>query len=315
MRAWRVIEADGLVKSFGFRKTNLAVDGVSFSVEKGERLGLLGAPGAGKTTLLRMLSVTLRPDEGTLRIGDLDGEKGPVAVRELLGYAPEGVDLRGWETGEAFLRFWGRVSGLSGRERTARIGRAVAFLEIGARMTEPLAELTIEVQKRFVLAQALLTDPDILVLDEPMTGLDVPERRWLGRKLEELGREGTTIVMSSALLEDVRWTSDRVAVMAEGRLTEIMKTDDLLTKIGEGKSARIFVQSDPLSSSVLQSLKGVAGVVDVQSRTTATIVYIKPGAVSVDSIREVLASLDVEVRGITEAELRLGDVFSTIHTT
>ncbi|MEE9592580.1 MAG: hypothetical protein V3W28_03250, partial [Thermoplasmata archaeon] len=99
------------------------------------------------------------------------------------------------------------------------------------------------------------------------------------------------------------------------RLTEVMKTDDLLRKIGEGKNARIFVESDPLPSSALQALKGVEGVVDVQSRTTATIVYVKPGTVSADSIREVLASQDVEVRGIREAELRLGDVFSTIHTT
>jgi ABC-2 type transport system ATP-binding protein len=315
MRAWAVIEADGLVKSFGFRKTNLAVDGVSFSVETGTRLSLLGAPGAGKTTLLRMLSITLRPDEGTIRVGDVNGEEGPVAARELLGYAPEGVDLRGWQTGEAFLRFWARVSGLSGRGRTTRIEEVVAFLEIGDHVTEPLAELAIEIQRRFVLAQALLTDPDILVLDEPMTGLSEPERRFLGGKFQELGGEGKTVVMSTALLEDVRVSSDRVAIMADGRLTEVMTTDDLLGKIGEGKNARIFVESDPLPSAALQALKRVAGVVDVQSRTTATIVYIRPGAVSVDAIRKVLASQGVEVRGIREAELRLGDVFSTIHTT
>lgn len=310
-----MIEADGLVKSFGFRKTYLAVDGVSFSVKKGTRLGLLGAPGAGKTTLLRMLSTTLRPDEGTLRLGDHDGIERPVAARNLLAYMPEGMDLSGWETGEAFLRFWGRVSGLSGKARSERIERVVEFLDLGEALTEPLVELTIELQRRFVLAQALLTDPELLVLDEPMTGLSELERRFLAGKLEELGKEGKTIVLSSPMLEDVRGSSDRVAIMAEGRLTEIMNTDDLLSKIGNEKNARIFVDSDPLPSPVIQALKDLAGVVDVQPKITATIVYVKPGTVSPDLIRQILASHDVEVRGIREAELRLGDVFNSIRTT
>ncbi len=315
MRALRVIEADGLVKSFGFRRPNLAVDRVSFSVETGTRVGLLGAVGAGKTTLLRMLGMTLRPDEGTLRVGDFDGIERPDEARKLLGYAPEGVDLRGWKTGEAFLRFWGRVSGLSGRERIARIEEVVTFLEIGGLATEPLAELAFEVQRRFILAQALLADPDLLVLDEPMTGLSEPERRFLAGKLEELGNQGKTIVLSSALLEDVRASSDRVVIMVDGRLTRVMKTGELLSKIGEEKNARIFVESDPLPSPALQALKGMAGVVDVQPKTTATVVYIKPGAVSADSIREMLASQGVEVRAIREAKLRLGDVFNSLHTT
>ncbi|MFQ6012925.1 MAG: ABC transporter ATP-binding protein [Thermoplasmata archaeon] len=308
-----MIEADGLVKSFGFRKTIRAIDHVSFSAKKGTRLGFLGTKGSGKTTLLRILSTTLRPDEGTLRLGDLDGIRKPAAARRHLGYMPEGMDLSGWGTGKQYLRFWGMVSGIAGGARNAAIERVVEYLEVGDHVTEDLTELTVEMLRRITLAQALLTDPEVLILDEPMTGLSGFERGFIGGKLEELAKEGKTIVLSSHLLEDIRASSDRVAIMSEGRLTEVLGIGDLLRKIGEGKDARIFVDSDPLPSKAIQSLKGLKGVVDVRSAATATVVYVRPGEVGPDSIRDVLASQGIEVRGIREAKLKLGDVFSSIH--
>lgn len=309
-----MIEVEGLVKTFGWRETTLVLDHVSFAVPRGKRFGVLGAGGTGKTTLLRILATTLRPSEGSVRVGGHDVATEPGAVREIMGYVPQDLDLHWWRNGEDYLVFWSRAGGLSSRDRRARIQAVVDFLELEPVLDDNPAEYTVDKQRRLVLAQALLQDPELLILDEPMIGMGDEGREFLVTKLERLAKEGKTVVMGSPFLEDVRAACDHVAVIADGRLTQTFTVGELLHKIGEGRDARVFVDCDGLSGEAVAAVQEVPGVVDVRTTETATIVYITPMQVRMDEIRSVLESHGVTVRGLRQAHLKLGDVFATLYT-
>lgn len=309
-----MIEVGGLVKIYGSRETIPALNNISFTVNKGWSFGILGSRGAGKTTLLRILATTLSPTEGNVRVGGHDVLNGTSGVRGRIGYAPENVDLRSWRAGIDYLRFWGRASGLASAEREARIEEVLGFLELREEVTEEVGSYTIELQRRLALAQSLLTDPDVLLLDEPLVGLGTGARRFLADRLVELRTRGKTIILSSSLLADIRATCDHVAVMSGGMMTKVFGTAELLTKIGEGRDARIFVDCDPLGADAIAALREIRGVVDARSSESANLVYVKPGEVTPEEVREVLEAQGVKVKGVRMAELKLGDVFSTLHT-
>ncbi len=308
-----VIQVEGLVKTYGFRRTSIALDRISFTVPKGSRFGLLGEKGTGKSTVLRILATVLRPTAGTVRVGGHDIDAEPMQARKLIGFAPQDLDLSGWRTGAAYLRFWMRASGLPPGAGQVRIGEVVEFLGLASEIGSDPALCTFDMQKRLNLAQALLTEPEVLLLDEPLTGLPEASHRFLVERLERLATEGKTIVLTSPLLADVRAACDRVAVMSDGHVRQVFGVDELLAKIGEGKDARVFVDGDPLSPDAAAALKRLKGVVDVRSAATATIVYVRPGDMDLDAIRKILEAHGAHIRGIRSAELKLGDVFSAMN--
>jgi ABC-type multidrug transport system ATPase subunit len=309
-----VIEAEGLVKTYGIRRTTLAVDQVSFSVSRRARFGVLGADGAGKTTILRILASVLRPTEGTVRIGGHDAASEPARVHELVGFLPQNLDLRVWSSGTAYLRFWARAGGLPSREQRPRIQELNDLLNLARYVEERPAEYPIFAQKLLGLAAALLLDPDVLLLDEPMIGLEDANRQWFAGLLKRLANAGTTVVLSSPLLVDIQAAASQVALMADGHLTKVYSVEELLSKIGEGRNARMFIDCDPLPPDAVAALKRMKGIVDVQTAPSATIVYYGPTEVEVAAIRKTLESLNVQVRGIRQARLKLGDVFKTLQT-
>lgn len=312
-----MIEADGLVKGYGLRETSLVVDNVTFSLPRGARFGILGAERTGKSALLRILATVLRPTQGTARVGGFDILDDRAEVRKLVGYTPQHLDLRGWRSGREYLRFWARASGLASETQRVRVGEVSTFLELGtggADLEGNPALYTIGLQKRLSLAQALLTDPPVLLLDELLMGLGDVGRQFFVERLERLKADGKTIVMSSRFLGAVRATCERVALMSAGRLTRVFGIDELLARIGQGKDARIFIDCDELSPDATAELRKLKGVIEVRSATTATIVYVTPMEVDVEAIRKTLRATGVEVRDIREAQLRLGDVFSALHT-
>jgi ABC-type multidrug transport system ATPase subunit len=309
-----VIEVQGLTKTFGFRGAQLALDHVSFSVARGARFGLLGANGAGKTTLLRILSTTLRPVEGEARVGGHEVVEDRSEARKLVGFMPEDFDLSAWRTGRSYLRFWGRVSGLPPGDQVSRIEELAGFLELGSGLEADPRSSTIDVQKRLLLAQALLGNPEVLLLDEPFAGLGDVGRQFLVERIGESVRAGKTVILSSPLLADVRAACDQVAVFSEGRLVRVSGVSDLLVLIGKGRDARVFVDCEAPPAAAIEAVKGLQGVVDVQSSVSTTIVYITPLETDVDRIRETLEAHGVRVRAIRLAQLKLGDVFSSLHT-
>src|SRR5947207_6693705 len=216
------ISAIGISKRYG---SVVALDELTLDIGRGEVFGLLGPNGSGKTTFMRLLAGYLLPSAGRLTVAGLDTVRDSLAVRRRIGYVPESAPLyRQMRVGE-FLAFMARLRGLPERAVTTAVERVVDRLALGAVVDKPTRALSRGYGQRAALAQALIHDPDILILDEPTNGLDprqIIEMRELIRSLA--GRH--TVLMSSHILSEVEKTSDRVAVMLDGRLLGVRAIAD-----------------------------------------------------------------------------------------
>uniref|UniRef100_A0A832I1A6 ABC transporter ATP-binding protein n=1 Tax=Eiseniibacteriota bacterium TaxID=2212470 RepID=A0A832I1A6_UNCEI len=205
-----MIRVEGLVKRYG---AVTAVDGLSFEVERGETFALIGPNGAGKTTTLKVLLGLVRPDAGRVALGPDALPPADPRARRSLGYVPQRAEFPAGRTVAEALRFYAALHGLG----PGAVGRALARVGLSGLAARRASELSGGMTQRLSLAQALLGDPELLVLDEPTASLD-PEATWEFRSLVEgLRREGATILLCSHLLAEVERVADRVLILAGGR--------------------------------------------------------------------------------------------------
>ena len=209
-----VIVADQLTKWYGAR---LAVDHVSLQVEAGEVMGLLGPNGSGKSTILRILTGYLLPSSGTARIAGLDIVDDPLAARARVGYVPEDVPLYGWMNVREFLVFMARLKGLAGPAMTASVEAVIERLGLGEVRRILIGKLSRGYRQRVAVAQALLGDPALLILDEPTNGLDPRQIIEMRGHIRALAGERTVLV-TSHILGEIERVADRVAILLGGRL-------------------------------------------------------------------------------------------------
>lgn len=209
-----MIEVKELRRSFG---PVVAVDGISFNVEKGEVLGLLGPNGAGKTTAMRILACYLRPDGGTATICGHDILKDPIGVRRSLGYLAENVPAYNEMTVGGFLNFICDVRQIRGRKRKAALDRIVPMCSIDSVYHQTIETLSKGYKRRVGLAQTLVHDPDVLILDEPTDGLD-PNQKFEVRKLISKMAKDKCIIVSTHILEEVEAVCSRTIIIAKGRI-------------------------------------------------------------------------------------------------
>ena len=210
----KLVEAEGLYKRFG---DFTAVDHVGFSVARGEVVGFLGPNGAGKSTTMKMLAGFLEPDAGRARIGGHDVTENPLAARAMLGYLPEGAPAYGEMSVADFLAFVGRMRGLRGRalgSRLAEMAERVRLTEVWNRQVDNLSK---GYKRRVGIAQALVHDPDVLILDEPTDGLD-PNQKHEMRTLIGSIAATKAIIVSTHILEEVEAICNRAIIIAAGRL-------------------------------------------------------------------------------------------------
>lgn len=302
----------GLDKRFGRFDGVQALTDVSLRVEGGEIFGLVGPHEAGKTTLIRILATLLRPSEGTAEIGGFDVTLEGNQVREMIGYLPQNPFLGRKLSLRDYLRFWGKMDGLSEGQRRTRIAELLAFLELSEEASEMTRGSTAYTRQRLSLAQALLTEPEVLLLDDPVAGLTPAEGRWFMEKVEALRKDGRTILLSSPRLRDVQQVCGRVSAISEGKVTRAHETPLLLRALGEALHARVFVGIQSLPSRVLSILKGLPGVIEVRQTKTSAVLYVDPSTFSQEELERVLHTEKVGASSISVAEVTLGDVFRTL---
>ncbi len=216
------LEAVGLVRTFGGLR---AVDGVSFQLEPGELLTVFGPNGAGKTTLLRMLGGVMRPTSGHVRVAGAPADVTSRDWRHRVGVVSHQSLLYGQLTTEENLRFYGRLFGLSDLE--TRIPERLASLGLEDRAHTPVRELSRGLKQRVALARALLHDPEVLLLDEPYTGLDPHASAVLREQLASLKDGRRTVVLVTHNLKQGLELADRVAIQVQGRFSSVMDSEGL----------------------------------------------------------------------------------------
>ncbi|MHC4510045.1 MAG: ABC transporter ATP-binding protein [Planctomycetota bacterium] len=209
-----MIEVKELRRSFG---PVVAVDGISFNVERGEVLGLLGPNGAGKTTAMRILACFLKPDGGTATVCGFDILKDPINVCRSLGYLAENVPAYNEMTVGGFLNFICDVREIRGRDRKQALDRIVPRCSIESVYHQTIETLSKGYKRRVGLAQALIHDPDVLILDEPTDGLD-PNQKYEVRKLIGKMAKDKCIIVSTHILEEVEAVCSRTIIIARGRI-------------------------------------------------------------------------------------------------
>lgn len=231
-----LIEINNLTKRFG---TFTAVDNVSFSVAKGEVLGFLGPNGAGKSTTMRMLAGFMIPSAGQASICGHDVQTDGVAARRVLGFLPEGAPTYPEMTVTAFLRFCAQVRGYRGAALADRVNHALAMTHLEGVRLQPVETLSKGFKRRVGLAQALLHDPPVLVLDEPTDGLD-PNQKHEVRTLIQRMAPDKAIVISTHILEEVDAVCTRAMIIAAGRVVADATPADLAARHPSGKLDDVF---------------------------------------------------------------------------
>jgi ABC-2 type transport system ATP-binding protein len=255
-----MIEVEGLTKRFG---PVLAVDDVSMTVARGEVLGFLGPNGAGKSTTMKMIAGFLTPTAGTARLAGHDVLAEPLAVKRRLGYLPEGAPTYPDMTVLAFLDWVAAVRGFSGAERRARVERAMRATSLGEVIYYPIEALSKGFKRRVGLAQALLHDPEVLVLDEPTDGLDPNQKHEVRRLISAMAAE-KAIVISTHILEEVEAICTRAVVIARGRLVADGAPAALAARSRWHNAVTIRVQPGQRSAAVA-ALQGLAEVAAVEA--------------------------------------------------
>jgi ABC-2 type transport system ATP-binding protein len=252
-----LVEVDGLSKSYGSIR---ALDDVSFRVEEGQIVGFLGPNGAGKSTTLRILAGFLPGDRGVVRVAGHDVRRDSLAVRRQIGYLPEGVpiypDLRVVE----YLRFRARLKGIPWRTRQREIDRCLAAADVADVRRRIIGTLSRGYRQRVGLADALLGEPRVLILDEPTVGLDPEQVRHFRTVLRDVGRD-RTVILSTHILQEVELVCSHVVIIRNGKIAAQDRADRLRGVFGERARVGVEIAGPPREvERILASVPGVSRV-------------------------------------------------------
>lgn len=229
---------EGVSKTYG---ELVALDGLELDIQRGEVLGLLGPNGAGKTTALRILCGLLPASAGTVTIDGLDVQREPLAARRKFGYVPEGAPLYANLSPRQHLMLVGRLYGLDEARLAEEARRLLAALELEPRADDPVGDFSRGMRQKAALACAILPRPDLLILDEPLSGLDAPTTAVIKELLRAWAERGGAVLYTSHLLDVVERVCDRMAILASGKLVALGDLDELRARSGrDGTLEQVF---------------------------------------------------------------------------
>ncbi|MCS6898128.1 MAG: ABC transporter ATP-binding protein [Nitrospira sp.] len=260
-----MIDVQNITKRYGH---HTAIDRVTFSVAKGEVLAFLGPNGAGKTTTMRILTCFMPPTEGTARVAGFDCVDEPMEVKRRIGYLPETPPVYQELTVTEYLTFVGRLRGLTGQALTAALDRVVGRLQLGAVRHRLIANLSRGYRQRVGLAQALLHDPPVLILDEPTVGLD-PKQIIEIRELIKSLVGSHSIILSTHILPEATAVCQRVVIINGGRIVAEDTPEQLSARLRQSEKISVTVKTPPADCEErLRTIPGVLNVFPGQSAGT-----------------------------------------------
>lgn len=297
-----------LSKKFG-RFT--AVDDLSFSIKEGEVLGFLGPNGAGKSTTMRMIAGFLKPDAGHVEIFGKDVQREPLAAKQLLGYLPEGAPSYGDMRVQSFLKFIAQARGVKAAQCGAAVANVMDRLHLEDVSQRPVATLSKGFQRRVGIAQALLHDPRVLILDEPTDGLDPNQKFEVRQLIRELSSD-KIVVISTHILEEVDAVCQRAVVINQGKLVADATPAQLKATSMYYQAVELSVDADDSLREALLSLPGVADVKRAPEQRDLWIVMPESGAIILPQVQSLLTERELTPSSIAVSAGRLDDVFRRV---
>jgi len=324
------VELKQLTKRFGPSNEAgiLAVDNISFKVESGEVLGFLGPNGAGKSTTMKMVTGFLAPTSGTAVVRGHDVTREPLAVKQKIGYLPEGAPAYSDMTPEAFLEFCAQVRGLKGEAKKQAIRKAVGRTHIDGVMRQPIETLSKGFKRRVGLAQAILHEPDLLIMDEPTDGLDPNQKHEVRNLIRDMAREqagggGRAVILSTHILEEVEAVCTRVVLIARGRVVADCTPAEFMGRSRYHNAVTLAIVP-PIGVMVFDELKRIPGVAGVEDNGTAKTsdgtqvrctVLAKNGKAIAPEVSHLIKAKGWQVDMMRVEAGRLDDVFRDLTTT
>lgn len=307
-----MVELEGLTKNFG---DIVAVDGIGLTVSKGEVLGFLGPNGAGKTTTMRMIAGFLTPSSGMARVCGRDVVEDPIGVKSMIGYMPEGAPAYDDMTVESFLSFIAEIRGLEGENIKRRVHEITETVDLKGMLDRPIEYLSKGYKRRVGLAQTLLHDPPVLILDEPTDGLD-PNQKHQVRSLIKRMAADKCIVVSTHILEEVEAVCTRAVIIGHGKLLADGTADQLLARLPDHGSVTIECAAEHVErvAACLGKVAPVASVLRISLGGGRVGVKATPssGQSIIDAVGAALRSDNVPFQEIYRHRGNLDDVFRMI---
>jgi ABC-2 type transport system ATP-binding protein len=290
-----------------------AVDGVTFQVSPGEVLGFLGPNGAGKTTTMRMLAGFIAPTSGTASICGHDVGGAPLEAKAALGYLPEGAPLYGEMSVRGFLNFIADLRGLSGERRSARLTHVIEHLQLAGVLAQNIDTLSKGFRRRVGLAQAIVHDPPVLILDEPTDGLDPNQKQEVRTLIEEMARN-KIIVISTHILEEVQAVCTRAIIIARGRIVADDTPAALAARSRYHNAVSMQLEEAaqlPAARAALSAVPEVASV-EVSEREARLTALPRAGQMILPAVSELAAHQGLKLKELHLESGRLDEVFRTI---
>jgi len=309
-----LIEVEHLTRYFG---DTIAVENVTFRVEKGEILGFLGPNAAGKTTTMRILTGFLPASRGTARVAGFDVFQNPIEVKKRIGYLPEIPPLYSEMTVYSYLDFIAKIKGIDSRDRASKIKSAIEKAGLDDRVHTIVKHLSKGYKQRLGIAQAIIHEPEVLILDEPTIGLD-PKQIIEVRELIKSFAGNHTVILSTHILPEVSMTCQRVVIIDRGRVVAEDRPENLIAKLKGSEQVRVIIGGP--EQRVIECLTGVQGVIGVnilakfENETTAYSVDSNLRVEVTKELANAIVKQGFDLFELKKAEMSLEEIFLRLTT-
>ena len=298
------VEIDNLWVQYG--KT-LAVKGLTFAIPKGAVFGFIGPNGAGKTSTIKVLATLLKPASGAVRIDGIDVRRNPSAVRRIIGYMPDYFGVYDDLTVNEYLHFFAAACRMDRSKRRSVVEDVLALTDLTAKKESPVDALSRGMKQRLGLARVLLNDPELLLLDEPASGLDPRARIEIRELLKELRNMGKTILVSSHILHELSQICTRIGIIEAGRMVAEGSLDDIYATLNLMRIVHVRVAN--VSDELVEKMRAIEGVASVEREIDRVAMRIRESTLAPEDLLERLHEIGARVSMFQPEAMDMETVF------
>ncbi|HUW55573.1 MAG TPA: ABC transporter ATP-binding protein [Planctomycetota bacterium] len=287
--------------------STIAVRGLSFSIPQGSVFGFIGPNGAGKTSTIKVLATLLAPASGTAQVKGINVRTNPAGVRRIIGYMPDFFGVYDDLTVSEYLHFFAAAYRMERKKRRSVVGDVLALTDLTEKKDTPVDALSRGMKQRLGLARVLLHDPELLLLDEPASGLDPRARIEIRELLKELKNMGKTILVSSHILHELSQICTRIGIIEQGRLVAEGSLDDIYAQLAISRVIHVRIAN--ISDELLEKIRKIDGVASAEREIDRVTVHISEDRLSVEDLLDALHALGARIQMFQPEAMDMETVF------